>query len=187
MQRSGIKDPDTRQVLLDSQARIRAMAIIHEKLYQSRDLGKINVEEYVRVLIGYLADLYRDQTKNIAIEIQVDRLSMDIDTAIPCGLIINEIASNAFKYAFAPEWSGKRVVRLGIHEREEGILTLEFSDNGRGIPDTLDIAASSTLGLRLVTMLVRQLKGTLELNRHGGTSFLITFPYAANESGGEVK
>jgi PAS domain S-box-containing protein len=181
MQRAGIKDLDTRQVLLDSQARIRAMAIIHEKLYQSRELGRINVEAYVRVLIDYLADIYREQAKNIAIEIQVDDLSMDIDTAIPCGLIINEVASNAFKYAFTPEWSGNREVRLEIHEREESTLSLEFSDNGGGIPDTLEIAATSTLGLRLVTMLVRQLRGTLELNRHGGTSFLITFPYAKNK------
>ena len=181
MQRAGIKDPHIRQVLLDSQARIRAMAIIHEKLYQSRELGRINVEEYVRVLIDHLAGIYRDQAKNIAIEIQVDKLSMDIDTAIPCGLIINELASNAFKYAFAPGWSGNREVRLKIRKRDEGTLSLEFSDNGGGIPEALDIDRVSTLGLRLVSMLVRQLKGTLELSRHGGTSFLITFPYSENK------
>jgi PAS domain S-box-containing protein len=181
MQRAGIKDPHIRQVLLDSQARIRAMAIIHEKLYQSRELGRINVEEYVRVLIDHLAGIYRDQAKNIVIEIQVDKLSMDIDTAIPCGLIINELASNAFKYAFAPEWSGNREVRLKIRKRDEGTLSLEFSDNGGGIPEALDIDRVSTLGLRLVSMLVRQLKGTLELSRHGGTSFLITFPYSENK------
>ncbi|MBU7016564.1 MAG: PAS domain-containing protein [Theionarchaea archaeon] len=170
LQSSYIKDERYKQMLRDSQDRIKSMALIHEKLYQSSNLADISFGEYIQDLVQ---SLYRSYgTMNITLEVQGSGVSLGIDTAIPCGLIINELVSNSLKHAF-PDDKGK--IRIGFRSID-GDIELVVSDNGVGIPDTIDFRTTESLGLHLVTILVEdQLKGTVSLERNDGTTFTITF------------
>lgn len=158
------------EMLRESRNRIKSMALIHEKLYQSQDLANINFKEYITALVYELARSYKRGA--VAITIDAEDVFLGIDSALPCGLIINELVSNSLKHAFP---DGKGSIHAKIHV-VDGIIHLTVGDNGVGIPDTIDFRAAETLGLRLVTILVEdQLGGTINLDKREGTEFTITF------------
>ena len=182
MQSWTVEDPVTRQILQDSQNRVRSMASIHEKLYQSPDLTSIDVAGYVYSVVAYLRQVYNTRGEDITLDIQVDEVSLDLDMAIPCGLIINELVSNALKYAFPPEEKEGGEIRVVLRSAGDGQLSLVVSDDGVGLAPDVDLDAPKTLGLRLVDMLTQQLNGTLELDRNGGLAFEIRFPDGGRKS-----
>jgi len=171
LQSTYIKDEQYTEMLRDSQNRVRSMALIHEKLYHSENLLNIDFETYIRSLTDELIRSYG--AAEVAMNIKVDTIAIGVDTAIPCGLIINELVSNSLKHAFP---DGKGEITITLHAID-GTIELTVSDTGVGIPDTVDFRTTETLGLRLVTILAEdQLDGDITLKRDAGTEFCITFP-----------
>jgi|AGTN01.1.fsa_nt_gi PAS domain S-box len=165
---------DSRDVELfrQSQDRIRSMALVHEKLYQTDDLAVIDFSQYVESLVRNLLMTYRGEAGNVKSHIDVAGVFLDIDTAIPCGLIVNELVSNALKHAFP----GGRSGRLKVYMRpDEGNYILEVSDNGPGISRSPSAEKSESMGLQLVALLTDQLDGTMSVDTSRGTKFRITF------------
>lgn len=179
LQTRGIEDPSTLQAMRDSQMRIRSMALIHEKLYQSPSLASIDFGEYVKSLTIDLFRTYRGQASGIQLEIRVDQVFLSLDHAVSCGLILNELMTNALKYAFPTGRSG--TIWVELHSTPGSVLHLSVTDDGVGIPSDLDIFKTKSLGLQLVNNLVRQLDATLEVETSGKTSFLISFRYQRGE------
>ena len=173
LQSKYIHDIQYKEMLRECQNRIKSMAIIHEKLYQSENLAEINFEEYIRSLVQGLLHSYKVNKNKVTVAIDVGDVLLSIDTAIPCGLIVNELVSNSLKHAFPEGRSGE--IGIALHSRDN-CVELMVSDNGVGIPENFDFKTSETLGLRLVTILAEdQLDGEITLNRTRGTEFCITF------------
>jgi two-component sensor histidine kinase/PAS domain-containing protein len=162
---------DPAAALRDSQNRIRSMALIHEKLYQSGDLAHIDFAEYARSLVASLARSYTSGTA-VKVDAEVEGIMLDIDRAIPCGLIINELVTNSLKYAFPDGRSGTITISMS---RGGGKYALTVADDGAGLPPGLDFRDTPSLGLQLVNTLASQLEGTIELDTARGTRFKITF------------
>ena len=167
-----IEDENARGVFKESQNRIKSMALIHEKLYQSEDLTKIDFAEYIRSLTFHLFRSYSIDQSAVKLSINFEGVLFDIDTSIPCGLIINELISNSLKYAFPNGRKGKISVDLQLEEEK---CVLIISDDGVGFPEGLDFQNTETLGLRLVNILVSQINGVITLDKCEGTSFKIEF------------
>jgi len=166
-----VQDKQTVEGLNESRDRIMSMALIHEYLYQSEDLARIDFNEYIRNLTGYLSQSYEGRAITLNINVDDDIL-LDVDTAVPCGLIISELFSNSIKHAFPEGKEGE--IKITIHSISDEI-ELVLSDSGVGIPEDLDIRNTESLGLQLVVALVDQLDGTIELDRSSGTAFKIKF------------
>jgi PAS domain S-box-containing protein len=178
LQAGTIENPLMRAQLEDSQNRIRSMALVHERLYRSPDLAIIDFEQYLHDLCGYLVQGYHAESKGIVLNVNVGSIRLDVDMAIPCGLIVNELVSNALKHAFPENMGG--VIRVDARTEAYGAYVLTVQDNGIGTPDLFDVAHSKTLGLQLVASLARQLKGTLSLQSGNGTTIALTFlPHSA--------
>ncbi|MFB2939174.1 PAS domain S-box protein [Aerosakkonemataceae cyanobacterium BLCC-F154] len=173
LQSGYINDPPTLALFGDSQNRVKAMALIHEKLYQSSDLARIPVSEYIYQLADNLVNSYALKANHIKLNISVDKIFLDVDTAIPCGLIINELLSNSLKYAFPNNKSGEIDIEFKLVEPEK--LFLKISDNGIGLPANFQLEEAESLGLQLVSNLTEQLAGNLTVNSNCGTSFTIIF------------
>ena len=173
LQSRDIKDKHAVEMLNQCQIRIKTLAMIHEKLYQTEDVARINFTEYVRALAAELIQSYGIQPDDIELKIHMDDILLGLDTAIPCGLIINELLSNSLKHAF-PEGE-KGVIQIDFHKQKDKKLTLVVRDDGIGFPKDVDSRNTTTLGLQLVNTLTDQLGGTIELDRSGGTAFTITF------------
>lgn len=169
-----VEGEESISVLKESQNRVKTMAMVHEKLYQSEDLKDINFKEYIESLVSDLFYSYGVKKGTIDLKIDMDNLEIDIDTAIPCGLIVNELVTNSLKYAF-PCPNDENIVKVGLQKLQKDNFKLVVSDNGVGLPEDLDIENVETLGLKMVTILVNQLKGTLEMDKTTGTEFRITF------------
>jgi two-component sensor histidine kinase len=175
-----IKDEDIRNLIRSSQNRVKSMAIIHEILYKSEDLGKLVFSEYVNSLIKQLLISYGVSQSQLNIDIKVDKINLDMNTAIPCGLIINEVVSNSLKYAFDfnkknKTGSEERRISIELHPISKKKFELKLSDNGQGIPVDFDMENSTSLGLHLVKSLTEQINGQLEIDRDNGTHYKITF------------
>ncbi|MEW6601020.1 MAG: PAS domain S-box protein [Nitrospirota bacterium] len=180
LQAGAVKDKNYITILNDSQNRIKAMSLIHEKLYQSKDLAHINFNDYSVDLTEELIRSYGADSGRVTIKIDSENIMLGIDTAIPCGLIINELVSNSLKYAFPKGRRGEVLIFLTKINEDE--FELIVSDNGIGIPDDIDFRNTESLGLRLVTILAEnQLRGTIELNRTAGTEFRIRFKEIKSE------
>lgn len=173
LQGNAITDEELLNVFMNSQNRIRAMSLIHEKLYQSADLARIDFAEYINVMARELYSIFRCDPR-VKLVVDAEKVHLGIDQAIPCGLIINELLSNSFKYAFPSGGKGGKVkIRF---KRNNNAIELTVSDNGIGIPKNIDIQNIESLGLRLINLLTQeQLKGSVKLNRQKGTQFTITF------------
>jgi two-component sensor histidine kinase len=168
-------DPAILEILSDSQGRVRSMALVHEKLYQSPDLAQVDFGEYIRSLGQYLLRSYGGvRTGVLRLTVDASDALLDIDTAIPCGLMVNELITNSLKHAYPSGQGGK--IRVALCPDGAGQLTLTVSDDGIGLPDDVDFRNSPSLGLQLVNSLVMQLDGTIELDRRGGTTFRVAFP-----------
>ncbi len=172
LQANSITDDATVEVLRESRDRVRSMALIHEHLYGTEELGRIDLSDYVQDLCSSVAASYG--LNNVQVLPKVDDIVLNIDTAIPCGLIINELLSNALKYAF-PE--GKGCVRIEVRRAPEGEMgyVMTVADDGVGLPASVDPTASASLGLQLVHALAQQIHGVLTCDRQGGTTMRIHF------------
>ena len=176
LQSDYIDNPKALDILKESQNRVKSMALIHEKMYQSQDLAKIDFSEYIKDLSGYLFAIYKIDTNKIKLKIDVNTIFFGVDIAIPCGLIINELISNAIKYAF-PEDNKNNCIEIKLHKQEisENKYVLRVKDNGVGFPDDVDFTKSGSLGLELVSTLVEQLDGIIKKLPVNGTEFKIEF------------
>ncbi|MBD1920225.1 PAS domain S-box protein [Microcoleus sp. FACHB-831] len=174
LQSESIKDSRILDIFKEGQNRIDSMALIHEKLYQSENLDRVEFCEYIQELASNLYYSYEAGSKDIVLTINVDNVQLGIDTAIPCGLIINELVSNSLKYAFPSGRSGEIIIDL--HWEDDTELILSVSDNGIGFPQNVDFKNTESLGLQLVIALTNQLDGNIELNRDIGTEFKLKFP-----------
>ena len=174
LQSSYIKDQKYIEIFKESQNRIKAMALIHEKLYQSKDLVNIDFPEYVRNLANGLIRSYGSGANTIGLKADIADVTLGVDSAMPCGLIINELVSNSLKHAF-PEGEGGEI-KISMHSINGSEIELTVSDNGVGFPEDIDFRKTDSLGLQLVSTLTEgQLHGTVELKRDNGTEFKIKF------------
>jgi two-component sensor histidine kinase len=173
LQARNITNQEAIEVLKESQSRIRSMAFVHEKLYQSKDLAKINIYDYLSSLAVHLFHSYKIDPHLIHLNLNVDNVFLDINSATPCGLIVNELISNSLKHAFPEERKGE--INIEFHPREDQKLELIVKDDGVGFPEGMDFRQTETLGMQLVNMLVQQLEGTIELLKDKGTEFRIVF------------
>ncbi len=181
LQSKQIKDPEALGMFLESQYRVRSMALVHERLYQSEDLSGVDAAEYFRDLVSYLHRSYGATSSQVSLKVDVDPVSLGIDVAIPCGLIVSELVSNALKHAFPDGRQGQILVQL--HLGPGGQCALVVGDDGIGLPEDLDLETTESLGLHLVNRLVAQLEGSIDLDRSGGTTHKITFPCPIGEGG----
>jgi len=165
-------DESTVKMFEDSKNRIRSMALIHEKLYMSEDISFIEFSKYIKSLTSKLLEFYSSKARLITINVISDNITMDIDSAIPCGLIINELVSNAIKYAFPNGNDGN--ITIHMHLKDENYV-LSVEDDGVGFPEKIDFMNPETLGLQIVHTLTQQLGGIIELENNGFTRFKITF------------
>ena len=173
LQSQDIEEPATLEMFRESQNRVKSMALVHEKLYQSKDFASINFAEYIENLISYLFQVYRMNASNITLELDIDEVSLNIDQAIPCGLIISELVSNALKYAFPNSQEG--TITIDFNSNLNNQITLIIKDNGVGFNTNFDFTNLNSLGLKLVNVLIHQLEGTLEIDYSAGTEFKIIF------------
>ncbi len=175
MQSRTIEDKEALEAFRESQDRVRSLALIHERLYRSADLSRIEMERYIRQLA---ADLWMEWgVHGITLQVEAGGVWLDIERAAPCALLLNELVSNALKHAFPGEPEARQENEIRISMRlEKGEMVLAVSDNGIGLPVDWDLAELNTLGLGLVETLIRQIDGVLELDKSRGTTFSITFP-----------
>ena len=174
LQSQYIQEPRILLTLEDTQTRIASMALIHEKLYESKNLKQINFADYIKNLIQNLFSAYNINPHLIKLKLEIDDIFLDIDTAIPCGLLINELISNSLKHAFPKQQGGE--ISITFSEMAEKELCIEVRDNGIGLPQ--DLEEINYLGLRLIRALTRQIRGLLEIESNPGlgTIFKVTFP-----------
>jgi two-component sensor histidine kinase len=174
LQAEKIEEPEAREKYVESIGRIKSMAIIHELLYRSKNLSTIKIRDYFNELTSFISQTYRLKG-NIKVELKFDILkeSIDISKAIPCGIILNEILSNAFKYAFPDNRKGKILIEFTGTGKNR--YKLKVSDNGVGISSGINLVNPDTLGLQLISSLVEQLDGKIKVDRKKGTIFTIVF------------
>lgn len=176
LQSSYVNHDETKRMFMESDNRIKSMSIIHNKLYNSKDYEHIDFSDYIRTLVTNLTLTYGINTTKIKVNIFVDELLINIDTAIPCGLIINELVSNSFKYAFPGGRKGN--VNVQLTKIFSGKYQLIVEDDGIGLPENFNIESNISLGMKLVILLTKQLDGTFEYKAKKGTQFKIEFEEA---------
>jgi PAS domain S-box-containing protein len=173
LQSQYISDPYALQMFIDSQNRVKSMALIHEILFRSRDIAKVDFTEYIKTISVQIFRSYGAFSKRINLKADVNDIVLDVDTAIPCGLIVTELVSNSLKHAFVDGREGSIYIKLSGNNA--GTLKLVVSDNGIGLPEHVDLQHIDSLGLKLVVALANQLSGAVEVDRSSGTTFKITF------------
>ncbi len=173
LQTQYIRDPKDLALFEESQHRIFAMSLVHEHLYRSKDLSKVNCKAFILELAHYLLDSYQILAKRIHLDIQTEEILLEVNKAIPLGLLLNELVSNALKYAFPNRKEGSITIRFFAETPQE--ITLLVRDNGVGLPKGIDFQKMESLGMKLIMTLVQQLKGELVLRQETGTEFKILF------------
>lgn len=174
LQSMQIRDEQDLEYFRESQNRIRSIAFIHEKLYQTEDSSRLNFRNYLETLVTYLFQSYGVNQNLIKLEMDVEEIQPDFNTVIMCGLILNELVSNSLKHAFPEGREGE--IRIILHRGGDNLVTFVVCDNGVGLPEDLDFRNTESLGLHLVKMFSDQLEGSIEVDRNNGTTFKITFP-----------
>ena len=174
IQSEEIKNKKVLASIQEGQSRVQAMSLIHQNLYQSEEIDRVNVDKYLHELINYLSQMFLGGAKNIAVEIETSDIRFDFDTIIPLGLIVNELVSNAFKYAFLSKETGKITIKIKALNPIDYELTVE--DDGNALPEDLDFKNSNSLGLKLVSILSKQLRGSFTaVAKDGKTTFIVLF------------
>jgi len=173
IQKQNIQDEDIRIIFDEAQNRIDSIALVHKKLYSSSDLAHIDFSDYITSLIHQLHSSFELQRGNIELDLHIKDVTLDISKAIPCGLIINELITNAFKHAFAEGKKGKITVIMDYKDKAK--IKLVIANDGKPFPADIDFRNTQSLGLQLVTSLVDQIEGEIELDRSKGTKFTIIF------------
>jgi two-component sensor histidine kinase/HAMP domain-containing protein len=178
LQSRKVKDKEVAQLFTESQNRILSMSLVHENIYQNNDLGRVEFYQYIIKLLNNVRSSFKDESAGIAISTDIDNLKFTVDTAIPLGMIINELITNVFKHAFKP-LPGKELTtdkRLLIRLKEDDIIKLEVIDNGCGIPEEVISKKTGTLGMELIKGLTRQIDGKLSIINDHGTKFIVELP-----------
>jgi len=173
LQSGYIEDKQVREMFKESQNRILSMARIHQKLYSSQDMTNINFKHYIEEIISEMTQSYSISNR-ISTHLEIKDCELNIEQAIPCGLLLNELITNSMKYAFPDDVLGK--IRIFFKLRQDEYYELNYKDDGIGLPTNIDIEQSETLGLKLINILTQQLHGSLKIRRANGTSFEIVFP-----------
>ncbi|MDO9549915.1 MAG: PAS domain S-box protein [Methanoregula sp.] len=176
------EDPEVKQIMSETQNRVRAMSLVHEKLYRSESLSRIDFADYTRFLATQLFSFYGVDTRRVGLDFAMGKIMMDINTAVPIGLLMNELISNALKHAFPQGREG--TIKISGGEKGD-LITLSVQDNGVGMPADLDWKNTTSLGMRLVTSLSDQVDGTVTLDREKGTAFTITIKREPETAGKE--
>lgn len=191
LQSSFISDPKALALFKESQDRVRSMALIHEKLYQSKELSRINFGDYIQNLATSLFDSYRISTRSIQLHTEVEEAHLDLDSSIPLALMLNELLTNALKHAFPSNPAGaetrsnpnsQEAIYISLKRHEADGIVLVVKDNGIGFPADIDIETSPTLGLRLIRTLASQLGATVDFCGTNGTEWRITHTPHDSES-----
>jgi PAS domain S-box-containing protein len=172
LQKAYVRDKKTLELLHESQNRIKSMAFVHESLYQTKDFSNINFADYIGNVTRNLMHSYASTESPPELELSLAPIQLNLDTAIPCGLIINELLSNSLKYAFRKTKNGK--ISLVLTENK-GNIKIVIADNGSGLPETVDYRNTESLGLQLVVTLVEQINGKIKLENKKGAKFTIEF------------
>ena len=173
IQSSKITNDEMVSMFTDCQNRVKSIALIHEKLYQTNSFTRVDFDSYTMNLVYYLFRMFDVKSNKVSIRMNVENVFLPMDTAIPCGLIINELVTNSLKHAFTDNKHGEILIQAVYHSDNK--FTLTIKDNGKGIPEDVDFNKSRTVGFNLINSLVRQLGGNLKINRNEGTEFNITF------------
>ncbi len=173
MQARKVSDDHFKSVLLAGESRIRSMALIHEKLYHTGRLSEIVLRDYLNDLVREISHMHDFAAGGFKIDIRTDNIVLNLDTAIPCGLIVNELLSNSLKHAF-PD-GRKAHIAITVQERSPGRFTMRVADNGVGLPADFVLEKAESFGLQLVDLLIKQLDGTFSVNREHGTEMVIQF------------
>jgi two-component sensor histidine kinase len=173
LQAEEVQDEAMRAVMLDVTHRVRSMAMVHEKLYQSADLAQVEFADYAQSLLNYLWRAHGSAAPGVRLTLDLAPVSLPVNAAVPCGLILNELVSNALKHAFGGRDGGE--VAVSLRGGAQGRVRLCVRDDGRGLPAGFDWSQAQSLGLRLVQMLAGQLRAAVEASSNGGTEFTVTF------------
>jgi len=184
LQSAAIEDKQMIELFKESENRVRSMGMIHEKLYQSDDLARIDYSEYIHELVNNLMQSYAGRPRAVIFKVNTRNVSLGLDTAIPCGLIINELVTNAMKYAFPEEVPGtdkEAEICIAMSKEDDDGYLLCVSDNGIGFPHEIDLQNTESLGIQIVRTLVHQLDGTIRISNTSGTSIEIRFPEAESK------
>ncbi|MBX3611325.1 MAG: PAS domain S-box protein [Hydrogenophaga sp.] len=174
-----LTDHDIIGVLRDSQNRIRSMSLIHQTLYQSSNFARVDFQRFLDELVPSLIESYRSVAGLVNIHIDAHEVKLPINEAIPCGLVINELVSNALKHGFARGLQG--TINVSVSALADDEVEISVSNDGHPIPDSLDMAQTGTLGFQLVRLLTRQLDGTLDIQRAQPTRFALRFRVKGDE------
>ena len=174
MQAKKATDPNVKGSLMDSQNRVKSIALVHEKLYQSKSLDRIDYADYLNKITNYLFEAYNVNRAQIASTVNAENIYIDINQAVPCSLILNEMLTNSLKYAFPDGRKGEITIDLTADATN---FILIYHDNGMGIPEGVTFERSESLGMQLINGLTRQIDGTIDMQRGDGTTFIIKFPH----------
>jgi two-component sensor histidine kinase len=174
LQAARIADPGVQEMLRESQNRIRSMALIHQTLYQSNDFAEVDFRLFLDSLVRTLASSHGVGAEQISMTVEAEPVTLPLDIAIPCGLAVNELITNALKHGFPGGRSGHVVTCL--KSAPDGKVIVSVTDDGIGMPANIDVATTPTLGLQLVTLLADQLGGTMTLDTTQNTRFFLCFP-----------
>jgi len=173
LQSSGIEDQKAKAAIAEGQSRVRSIALIHQRLYQHENLAAIEFSGFVNDMITDVSGVFKIPGQKINTSIQVPETLLDIDTAVPLGLIMNELLTNSFKYAFTADKEG--VIAISLKTTQRGNYTLTYLDNGPGMPDDFDLKKTKSLGLRLIHRLSNQIGGSAQYTSVNGSQFVISF------------
>lgn len=181
LQSRHLKDEQARAMFKESQNRVYSISLVHEKLYRANDLARVDFNDYLHDLTSGLANGWKGTCVPVDIQVQAEGIQLGVDTAIPCGLIVTELVTNALKHAFAARASGW--IHVGAARDADGLLVLAIQDNGIGLPEHVNFGRSRTLGLELVNSLAMQLGAKIEISRGTGTTFRIRFALSNDYEG----
>jgi two-component sensor histidine kinase len=179
LQTGKIYDQHAKSLITETRSRIRSMAIAYENLYESKDFNEIDMESYLKSLSAYLLDENKKDSRTIRMDIDAKGIFLGIDLAVPCGLILQELISNAIKHAFPDGRKGEII--LSFKKQDHGTFNLCLSDNGIGIPSNINFQKPQSLGFQLVSNLSCQIAGSFTVTQNKGTSFFIDFPLLPSE------
>jgi PAS domain S-box-containing protein len=174
LQSARIADPAAQDLLRDSQNRIHSMAVIHQTLYGSKDFARVDFALFIGTLLPALIRSYCVDADRISVRVDVEAIRLPIDVAVPCGLVVNELITNAFRHAFRDRDRGE--IRIALTRESANEAVLSVSDNGVGLPDHVDTAKTDTLGLQLVGLLAGQMDGVVSIHRSDPTRISLRFP-----------
>ena len=175
LQSRRVADPALREHLNDCQGRVKAMALVHENLHLSGDFDRVDISVYLKAMMRDIRRAFSHETRTIDLRESLAPVELFIDQAVPCGIIVNELLTNAFKYAFPSRWNGEASIEVGVRSVDDRRVEVVVQDNGIGLPEGLDPSNTATLGFSLVHMLVHQLKGTVSIGRKNGTRISFSF------------